>query len=134
MRYKKYFFLSFLACTSALSKAQETISDVIRDSLVLNTKEKHTELLEAYINYNKAKGDYRIQIVSGSLATANETLKNLDKLFSGWPNSIDFESPSFRLRIGNFKTRLEAERMLIAVRKKYKNAVLLKPQHIQKDQ
>jgi len=134
MRCKKFIFFTFLFCTLALSQAQETISVIIKDSVVLNTKEKHAALLEAYISYNKAKGDYRIQIVSGSLATANETLKNLDRSFSGWPNSIDFESPSFRLRIGNFKTRLEAERMLIDVRKKYKNAVLLKPQLVQNQQ
>ena len=112
----------------AQQKTSESLNEPIKDSIVLSTKEKHAALLEAYINFNKARGDYRIQIISGPLEMVNETLENLEESFKDWPHSIDFESPSFRLRIGNFKTRLEAERNLIAVRKKYPAAVLLKPQ------
>ncbi len=112
----------------AQQKTSENLNEPIKDSIVLSTKEKHAALLEAYINFNKARGDYRIQIISGPLEMVNETLENLEESFKDWPHSIDFESPSFRLRVGHFKTRLEAERNLIAVRKKYPAAVLLKPQ------
>ena len=112
----------------AQQKTSENLNEPVKDSIVLSTKEKHAALLEAYINFNKARGDYRIQIISGPLEMVNETLENLEESFKDWPHSIDFESPSFRLRVGCFKTRLEAERNLIAVRKKYPAAVLLKPQ------
>tara|TARA_B110000977_G_scaffold201599_1_gene297150 strand:- start:2160 stop:2561 length:402 start_codon:yes stop_codon:yes gene_type:complete len=130
MKNKPFFILSLLVLSTGFSMAQEIRNKVEKDSVILNTSEKHTALLEAYVNYQKARGDYRIQIYSGALDQTEELLINLDESFTEWPKSIDFESPSFRLRIGAFKTRLEAERNLIAVRKKYPAAVLLKPQLI----
>jgi hypothetical protein len=128
MKHKALYILPLLALFTGLSTAQEISITVEKDSVILTDSEKHAALLEAFISYQKGRGDYRIQIYSGPLEQTEELLKNLDESFSEWPRSIDFESPSFRLRIGTFKTRLEAERNLIAVRKKYPAAVLLKPQ------
>ena len=128
MKHKTFFILPFLVLYTGFSLAQETSIKVEKDSIILTDSEKHTALLEAFISYQKGRGDYRIQIYSGPLDKTEELLKNLDESFSKWPRSIDFESPSFRLRIGTFKTRLEAEKNLIAVRKRYPAAVLLKPQ------
>jgi len=128
MKHKTFFILPFLVLYTGFSLAQETSIKVEKDSIILTDSEKHKALLEAFISYQKGRGDYRIQIYSGPLDKTEELLKNLDESFSEWPRSIDFESPSFRLRIGTFKTRLEAEKNLIAVRKKYPAAVLLKPQ------
>lgn len=132
MKQKPFYILPFLVFFTGFSTAQETPITVEKDSVILTDIEKHAALLEAYINYQKARGDYRIQIYSGPLDKTEELLENLDENFKDWPKRIDFESPSFRLRIGAFKTRLEAERNLIAVRKKYPAAVLLKPQIIKK--
>jgi hypothetical protein len=128
MKHKTLFILPFLVLYTGFSLAQETSIKVEKDSIILTDSEKHKALLEAFISYQKGRGDYRIQIYSGPLDKTEELLKNLDESFSEWPRSIDFESPSFRLRIGTFKTRLEAEKNLIAVRKRYPAAVLLKPQ------
>lgn len=128
MKNNPFYILPFLILYAGFSLAQEISIKVEKDSLILTDSEKHTALLEAFISYQKGRGDYRIQIYSGPLDQTEELLKNLDESFSEWPRSIDFESPSFRLRIGTFKTRLEAEKNLIAVRKKYPAAVLLKPQ------
>ena len=132
MTHKKLYILAFLLLNTTLFYGQEKPEEMLQDSIILSTSEKHAALLEAYINYQKARGDYRIQIYSGPLDKTEELLENLDENFRDWPKRIDFESPSFRLRIGAFKTRLEAERNLIAVRKKYPAAVLLKPQIIKK--
>lgn len=128
MKHKALYILPLLALFTGFSTAQEIPITVEKDSVILTDSEKHATLLEAFISYQKGRGDYRIQIYSGPLEQTEELLKNLDESFSEWPRSIDFESPSFRLRIGTFKTRIEAERNLIAVRKKYPAAVLLKPQ------
>jgi len=77
---------------------------------------------------NENSSHYRIQVGFGSFQEA-ETLKaNVDKDFPDWPTKIDFESPSYRVRIGRFKTQLEGERKLIEVRQKYPSAMLLKPE------
>ena len=90
--------------------------------------EKITNLLGIYKSVNENSSHYRIQVGFGSFQEA-ETLKaNVDKDFPDWPTKIDFESPSYRVRIGRFKTQLEGERKLIEVRQKYPRAMLLKPE------
>ena len=90
--------------------------------------EKITNLLGIYKSVNENSSHYRIQVGFGSFQEA-ETLKaNVDKDFPDWPTKIDFESPSYRVRIGRFKTKLEGERKLIEVRQKYPSAMLLKPE------
>lgn len=100
------------------------------DSLSLaemSENEKIQLLLDTYKQYNEKQSDYRIQIFSGKLDLAQEVEAEAKIEFPDWPVNLDFQSPSFRIRIGAFKTRLDAEKNLIAVRKKYPGAVLLKP-------
>ena len=42
---------------------------------------------------------------------------------------IEFEEPSFRVRLGSFNDRLEAERKFLIVRKKFPNAMILNPKN-----
>jgi hypothetical protein len=39
-----------------------------------------------------------------------------------------FNTPNYKVWVGNFRTRIEAERNLIEIRTKYENAYLIKPQ------
>ncbi|MEA1784582.1 SPOR domain-containing protein [Arenibacter sp. GZD96] len=71
---------------------------------------------------------YRIQVGFGSFDAAQKLKMQVDGDFPGWYSKIDFESPSYRVRLGQFKTKLEAERKLMEVRKKYPQAMLLKPE------
>jgi hypothetical protein len=43
------------------------------------------------------------------------------------PRYREFSTPNYKVLAGNFKTRIEAERNLIEIRKKYKNVLLIKP-------
>lgn len=104
------------------------------DSLALATmdeRQKISLLLDAYKDYQFKVSDYRIQIFSGGLNQAQEIEKEARETYETWPVSLDFISPSYRVRVGAFKTRLEAEKNLIALRKKHPAAVLLKPKKIQ---
>jgi hypothetical protein len=38
-----------------------------------------------------------------------------------------FNSPNYKVWVGNFKNRLDAERNLIEIKKKFSNALLIKP-------
>tara|TARA_R110002020_G_scaffold3514_2_gene15633 strand:- start:46330 stop:46701 length:372 start_codon:yes stop_codon:yes gene_type:complete len=97
-------------------------------NITIQQDEKITNLLGIYKSVNENSSHYRIQVGFGSFQEA-ETLKaNVDKDFPDWPTKIDFESPSYRVRIGRFKTQLEGERKLIEVRQKYPSAMLLKPE------
>jgi len=89
------------------------------------------KLVEIYKEVNTNSGYYQIQVGFTTSDNAAQSLLNkIEVDFPGWYSKIKFEEPSFRVRLGKFKTKIEAQRKLIKVRKKYPNAFLL-PQKIE---
>lgn len=125
--HKTLFFLGLILTSFSLYAQVDSLSLV-----QMREEEKIQLLLDTYKNFNNHQSDYRIQIFSGKLDQAQLVEEEAKTVFPDWPVHLDFQSPSFRIRIGAFKTRLEAEKNLIEVRKKYTAAVLLKPAPITK--
>jgi hypothetical protein len=76
---------------------------------------------------------FTIQVYSGSSSVArNEAQTAKTKaasLYPNWSNSIEYEQPNYKIWVGNFRTRLEADRALIEVKKIYTNAFILSPRN-----
>jgi len=70
---------------------------------------------------------YKIQIYYGDSETAKKMLSEFRKEFKNLDGTIVFNTPTYKVWIGNFKTKIEAERNLSDLRKKYPNALLIKP-------
>jgi hypothetical protein len=70
---------------------------------------------------------YKIQIYSGESEAAKKTLGDFRKEFKNYDGTIVFNTPVYKVWIGNFKTRIEAERNLSILKKKYPNALLIRP-------
>lgn len=90
--------------------------------------ERIDKLLDVYKNVNSKSDFYQIQVGFGSYEKAQELKSQIDVDFPNLYSKIEFESPTYRVRLGRFKTKLEAERKFLEVRKKYPNAMLLKPE------
>ena len=118
---KALFSIVTLACFTSFCFAQEGKITVQQDK-------KITALLDIYKSTYESPDFYRIQVGFGSYQKAENLKAQVDQDFPGWHSKIEFESPSYRVRIGQFKTKLEAERKFIEVRKKYPEAMLLKPE------
>lgn len=84
-------------------------------------------LVKLYSEVNSNTGYYQIQVGFGNHQKAQELKSQVDIDFPDWYSKIEFESPTYRVRLGKFKTKLEAERKFLEVRKKYPDAMLLKP-------
>ncbi|MGB5369846.1 MAG: SPOR domain-containing protein [Flavobacteriaceae bacterium] len=84
-------------------------------------------LLDAYKSLNENADYYRIQVGFGSFDMAQKIKSEVEIDFPDLPSKIDFDSPTYRVRVGQFKNRLEAERKYNEVRQKYPDAMLLKP-------
>ena len=110
------FITSFISFTSAQD-----------GSINIEQDEKLVSLLNIYKDYNKETEYYRIQVGFGSHAKAQGIKSNVEVDFPGMYSKIDFDSPTYRVRLGRFKTKLEGERKLQEVRRKYPAAMLLKP-------
>jgi len=113
------FTVILLGLTIQLS-AQEGKVTIQQDS-------KIDELVKLYTDVNSKAGFYQIQVGFGDYQKAQNLKSQVEIDFPDWYSKIEFESPTYRVRLGKFRTKLEAERKYIEVRKKYPDAMLLKP-------
>ncbi|MEP6803407.1 MAG: SPOR domain-containing protein [Flavobacterium sp.] len=87
---------------------------------LLNDKRK----INTSINTNDT---YKIQIFSGKSEEAKKTLSDFKREYTNIDGTIIFNTPNYKVMVGNFKTRIEAERNLADIKKKYKSVFLIKP-------
>ena len=64
---------------------------------------------------------------SGESDLAKKTLIDFRKEFKYLDATIVFNTPSYKVWAGNFKSRLEVERALVEIKKRYPNALVIKP-------
>ncbi len=96
----------------------------------LNQDPKFEQLLseKRKINTSLILNDvYKIQIFNGSSENAKKTLSEFKKEFAAIDGTIIFNTPNYKVWVGNFRTRMEAERNLVELKKRYPNAFLIKP-------
>jgi hypothetical protein len=99
-----------------------TVNQDIKFEKLLNEKRK--------LSLNNSSNDvFRIQILNGTTDEAKKTLTAFRKEFPDVDATIIFNTPNYKVVAGNFKTRIEAEKYLILVRKNYKNALLIRPKN-----
>lgn len=70
---------------------------------------------------------YKIQIYNGGSENAKKTLNEFRQEFRDIDATIVFNTPNYKVWVGNFKTRIEAEKNLVNIKYKYKNVLLIKP-------
>lgn len=99
-------------------------------NISVNKDPKFDQLLneKRKINTSLTVNDsYKIQIYSGGSENAKKTLTEFKQEYKDIDATIVFNTPNYKVWIGNFKTRIEAERNLVAIKNKYKNTLLIKP-------
>ena len=99
-------------------------------NLTLNQDPKFEQLLneKRKINTSITTNDtYKIQIFSGKSEEAKKTLSDFKREFNTIDGTIIFNTPNYKVMVGNFKTRIEAERNLAEIKKRYKSVFLIKP-------
>lgn len=121
----KNILLSLLFCgiSTYYVHAQDQNVTVMQDpkfEQLLNDKRK--------INSSLTVNDsYKIQIYTGGSEIAKKTLTEFRQLFNDLDATIVFNTPNYKVWVGNFRTRIEAERTLADLKDRYKNVLLIKP-------
>jgi hypothetical protein len=112
----------FSLCNSNLYSQDEkvSVSQNPKFENLLNEKRK----INASITVNDI---YKIQIYNGDSETSKKTLNDFKRDFLSFDGTIVFYTPAYKVWVGNFKTRIEAERNLMLFKKKYPNAFVIKP-------
>ncbi|MCR4034144.1 MULTISPECIES: SPOR domain-containing protein [Flavobacterium] len=99
-------------------------------NLTLNQDAKFEQLLNEKRKINTSintNDTYRFQIFSGKSDEAKKTLSDFKRENPSIDGTIIFSTPNYKVIVGNFKTRIEAERNLAEIKNRYKSVFLLKP-------
>jgi cell division protein FtsN len=111
----------FLVGGLVLASAQQGSVNIQQDRRI-------TQLLDLYKNVNASAEFYTIQVGFGTYEKAEKLKSDVAIDFPGWYSKIVFDSPTYRVHVGKFSTKLEAEREFTEVRKKYPESLILSPE------
>ena len=125
MRKKKILTVAaFFLAVGFNAFAQEGRMQVNQDTLIPYLLELKTEM-----GKESRIGDrYRIQIFSGDNNKASKVIREFRSLYSEWPSTIVYETPNYKVWVGNFRNSLEADRALIKIRESFPAAFRFKPE------
>ncbi len=127
MIFQSYFklFISILFVVFSISKRRAQHQNREHSQ---NQKIEQLLIEKRKINLSLAiENAYKIQIFNGSNELAKRQLIMFKQEFTTLDAILVFNSPNYKVWVGNFKNRLDAERNLIQIKKKFSNALLIKP-------
>ena len=110
----------FFSTSAHAQTSKVTLSQNSEFEQMLNEKRR----INASITVNDR---YKIQIYNGDSETSKRILSEFKRENKNHDATIVFSTPAYKVWIGNFKTRIEAERNLEVLKKKYPTALLIKP-------
>jgi len=120
---RHFFAICLIVGTGLSAQSQSTSVTVSQDP-------KFEQLLteKRRINSSITVNDkYKVQIYNGDSENSKKILSDVRKEFRNLDATIVFSTPAYKVWVGNFKSRIEAERNLADLRKKYPNAIIIKP-------
>mgnify|MGYP001363996545 FL=1 len=88
-----------------------------------------SKLLKLKTDYNKRMYNssyYTIQIYYGNLSEADSILKVFSEEFEEISTNLIFETPNYKVRVGIFKTFIDASKGLEKIKRKFSGAFILK--------
>jgi len=102
-------------------------------TVIINSDPRIEQLLDLHIAYNNEFpfiDGYRIQLMmqsgNNALEQADEIKKEFEEVYPQIDTYVTFREPYYRLRVGDFRTRLEAMEFLENIRRKYPQAWVIK--------
>ncbi len=115
----KLFIISFLISCFYISEMSAQTNQSTEISELIQKKRQFNKNHDNFIN------GYQIQIFNGKEV---ETRKRKNKFKLDFPEieiSLIYVGPDYRLRVGNFNTKIEAVRVLNKIKSKYRGARIL---------
>lgn len=105
-----------------------TISTHAQQGKVNVEQDSDIDKLLEYKKDIKTTKVYRIQVYqSVDPDKAQREKSNFLNAYGQWPVEIVWNTPNYKVWVGNFATRLEADRALAKIKKKYMNAIIFQP-------
>jgi len=107
------FFAIFLSITNSFSQSEnDKINTLIEQKKAFNKTNKNIIV-------------FKIQIYNGDETQAYVIQRSFEADFPEYRAKIKYDTPEFKTRFGNFRTRLEADRAINIIKEKYPGAIVL---------
>lgn len=91
-----------------------------------NSNEEIKELITKKRDYNKEFGfGYRIQIYYGNETRAKSLRNKFRFQFPGVYNTLEYNQPYWKVQVGNYKTKLEADKSIEIFKEKFSGIIVI---------
>jgi len=128
---RKALFLFMVMVIAGVAQAQSADSATTFNKTIIILKDPRIDYLQKiYAAKSKVRPElkriYRVQLTSSRSRTEVNDLKTqFSAKYPGIPVYMSFDPPTFKLRVGNFATRQDAEQFLKEVRKLYGSSFIV---------
>ena len=96
--------------------------------ITVNQSSKLDSVIKLKKELNGKVQNLRIQIFNGDRDDAELVMKEYLEIFNDTSASIIYETPNYKIWVGNFYNQLEADKKLIEIRKKFRSAFIFRPE------
>ena len=97
-------------------------------NIKINQSNKLDSIIKLKKELNSKIQNLRIQIYSGDRDNAEQTIQEFIEIFNGTSAAIIYETPNYKVWVGNYYTQLEADKRLLEIRKKFRSAFIFRPE------
>lgn len=108
-----------LSCSIGVAQQHEKVNESQVETLISKKIAMDKE--------GKFKDRFTIQLYYGEIEGAKKAESKYKSTPLTWEANMEYEAPNFKVWIGNYKSKIDAERALIEIKKEFPNAFILKP-------
>ena len=97
-------------------------------NIKINQSNKLDSIIKLKKELNSKIQNLRIQIYSGDRENAEQIIQEFIEIYNDTTADVIYETPNYKVWVGNFYTQLEADKRLIEIRKKFRSAFIFRPE------
>ena len=112
----------------SLFLGQKMIGQELKSNLIQDPKIDQLLKEKRKINIGLVSNEtYKIQIFYGNSYDSKKRLQEFKIEFKDLDGTIVYTNPNYKVGVGSFETRIEVEKAMIEIKKKYPTALIIKP-------
>jgi hypothetical protein len=117
-----FFLLGNLMKLSAQDKSGDAKLEIIQDHRIDSMLKRQIALN----GFKKTISGFRVQIYSGQQRNkANELRGEFNSVYSDMPSYLLYQQPNFKVRVGDFRSRLEAYKFMRSLQTQFSNSFIV---------
>ena len=97
-------------------------------NIKINQNNKLDSIIKLKKELNSKIQNLRIQIYSGDRENAEQIIQEFIEIYNDSIADVIYETPNYKVWVGNYYTQLEADKRLIEIRKKFRSAFIFRPE------